>query len=68
MSLQSHPNLYGKLIPADGTGMRCVEIPVHYRKRVGTSKITGSLWSACKLGWKMTFMIVCYRLCRLPQL
>jgi glycosyltransferase involved in cell wall biosynthesis len=50
------------------TGMRCVEIPVHYRSRVGTSKITGSLWSACKLGWKMTFMIVGYRFRRLPKL
>jgi glycosyltransferase involved in cell wall biosynthesis len=50
------------------TGMRCVEIPVHYRGRVGTSKITGSFWNAWKLGWKMIIMIVCYRFCRLPQL
>lgn len=50
------------------TGMRCVEIPVHYRKRVGISKITGSFWNAFKLGCKMIFMIVGYRFCRFPQL
>ena len=50
------------------TRMRCVEIPVHYRKRVGISKITGSFWNALKLGCKMIFMILGYRFWRFPQL
>jgi len=50
------------------TGMRCVEIPVHYRKRMGMSKITGSFWNAFKLGCKMIFMILGYRFWRFPQL
>jgi glycosyltransferase involved in cell wall biosynthesis len=50
------------------TGMRCVEIPVHYRRRVGTSKITGSFWKAYRLGWKMIFMIVAYRFRQFPHL
>jgi glycosyltransferase involved in cell wall biosynthesis len=50
------------------TGMRCVEIPVHYRKRMGISKITGSSWNAFKVGCKMIFMILGYRFLRFPQL
>ncbi|MEX2215872.1 MAG: glycosyltransferase family 2 protein [Phycisphaeraceae bacterium] len=50
------------------TGMRCIEIPVHYRSRLGVSKITGSFWKAFRLGWKMIFMILGYRFRRLPQL
>lgn len=49
------------------TGLRCIEIPVHYRGRVGTSKITGSAWRAWRLGWRMIAMILAYRLRRLPH-
>jgi hypothetical protein len=50
------------------TGMRCVEIPVHYRKRMGISKITGSFWNAFRVGCKMILMILGYRFLRFPQL
>lgn len=49
-------------------GFRCIEIPVHYRSRLGVSKITGSFWKAWKLGWKMIFMILGYRFRSLPRL
>lgn len=49
-------------------GFRCIEIPVHYRSRLGTSKITGSFWKAWKLGWKMIFMIIGYRFRALPKM
>ena len=64
---QSHfsPQLMIVLVRA---GMRCVEIPIHYRRRVGTSKITGSFWKACKLGCKMILMTLGYRFRRIPQL
>lgn len=38
--------------------IRCVEIPVHYRSRVGESKITGQTWPAIKLGLKMIRFII----------
>ena len=50
------------------TGMRCIEIPVHYRSRLGESKITGSFTKAWKLGWKMIFMIIGYRFTSFPKL
>ena len=40
------------------SGLACVEIPVNYRQRVGTSKITGQFWKAFRLGLLMTAMIV----------
>jgi glycosyltransferase involved in cell wall biosynthesis len=40
----------------------CVEIPVHYGSRIGESKITGNLWRAIKLGFKMIWFILVERL------
>lgn len=39
-------------------GLSCVEIPVHYRRRLGKSKITGTAWSAFKLGLRMIVFIL----------
>lgn len=50
------------------TGMRCIEIPVHYRGRVGQSKITGSFVRAWRLGWRMIAMVVAYRFRSMPTL
>ncbi|MBU0650582.1 glycosyltransferase family 2 protein [bacterium] len=41
--------------------IKCVEIPVNYKSRIGTSKITGKIWKAFKLGWRMIFFILGYR-------
>ncbi len=41
--------------------LKCVEIPVHYQPRTGTSKITGSTWKAFRLGLRMIAMIIRYR-------
>jgi glycosyltransferase involved in cell wall biosynthesis len=49
------------------SGLVCVEIPVHYRRRVGTSKITGQFWKAFRLGLRMIAMIVCRRFKSYPQ-
>lgn len=38
-----------------------VEIPMNYRPRVGESSVTGSLWKAWKLGWRMIFLVLEYR-------
>ncbi len=37
--------------------LRCVEIPVSYRKRIGTSKITGTVSGTVKAGYKILFTI-----------
>jgi len=41
---------------------KCVEIPLNYQSRVGTSKITGKLSRAVRLGIKMIFLIIIYRI------
>lgn len=41
--------------------MRMVEVPVHYRGRLGRSKITGSLITAVRVGWRMIRLILSYR-------
>jgi len=45
----------------------CVEIPVHYQPRTGTSKITGSFRKAFRLGLHMIAMIIAYRFKYIPQ-
>jgi hypothetical protein len=41
--------------------LRLIEVPVHYRGRVGTSKITGSMHTAMRVGARMVGLIVRYR-------
>jgi glycosyltransferase involved in cell wall biosynthesis len=43
-------------------GIPFVEIPMNYRARVGQSSVTGSFWKAWKLGWRMIFLVLEYRL------
>jgi len=43
-------------------GLRCVEIPVNYRGRVGESKISGKKHKAFLLGLVMIRLIISYRL------
>ena len=43
-------------------GLRIMEIPVHYRKRIGVSKITGTLSGTFKAGTKIIFTIFKYLL------
>lgn len=41
--------------------IKCVEIPLSYKGRIGQSKITGSFWKAFKLGIIMIGLIIKYR-------
>ena len=43
-------------------GLRIMEIPVHYRKRIGVSKITGTISGTFKAGTKIIFTIFKYLL------
>lgn len=42
--------------------LKCIEIPLNYKQRVGYSKITSSPWRAFKLGIKMILLILRYRI------
>jgi len=43
-------------------GLRAVEVPVRYRRRVGRSKISGTVRGALSAGWKILFTIARVRL------
>ena len=55
------------MILAIRSRLECVEIPVHYQARKGTSKITGSFWKAFRLGLRMIFLVFQYRFRHIPQ-
>ena len=40
--------------------LRHCEMPVRYRKRIGTSKITGTLWGTLRAGHKILWTIFRY--------
>lgn len=42
-------------------GIPFIEIPVNYRRRVGTSSVTGDLWKAFRLGLRMIALVLSYR-------
>jgi hypothetical protein len=44
------------------SGLRTVEVPVNYLPRVGVSSVTGSTGKAFRLGVRMGFHIVGFRL------
>lgn len=44
-------------VKAAKKGLRCTEVPVSYRKRVGTSKITGTISGSFMAGVKIIWMI-----------
>ncbi len=50
------------VILAHQHGLTIIEIPVNYRGRMGTSKITGTLKGTLKTGTNMITLILGYRL------
>lgn len=49
-------------IKAIKKGLRTTEVPVRYRKRIGKSKITGTLSGTIRAGYKIIYTIFKYRL------
>jgi glycosyltransferase involved in cell wall biosynthesis len=41
--------------------LKCVEIPVNYKGRIGQSKITSNLWKSFKLGVIMIWLVISYK-------
>ncbi|PJZ54715.1 glycosyltransferase family 2 protein [Leptospira adleri] len=44
-------------IKAAKLGMNCVEVPVSYKKRIGVSKVSGTISGSIKAGWKILYTI-----------
>ena len=44
-------------VKAAKKGLRCTEVPVSYRKRIGTSKVTGTIKGSVMAGVKIIWMI-----------
>ena len=53
------PEMIIEMLKAD---MKVIEIPVHYRKRVGKSKITSTWWKSLMLGFRMIWLITWRRI------
>lgn len=49
-------------------GLRIVEVPVSYRRRIGTSKISGSLRASLAAGWKIIGTILRLRFAALSMM
>ena len=48
-------------VKAAKQALKIQEVPVSYRKRIGVSKITGTIEGTLKAGWKILFTIFKYR-------
>lgn len=44
-------------IKAAKMGLRCAEVPVSYKKRIGVSKISGTISGSVRAGWKILYTI-----------
>lgn len=47
-------------IKAARAGLRIKEVPVAYRRRIGQSKISGTLWGTLRAGYKILYVIAKY--------
>lgn len=47
-------------IKATKAGLRTIEVPVSYRRRVGISKISGTVRGTIQAGWKILYLIAKY--------
>jgi glycosyltransferase involved in cell wall biosynthesis len=48
-------------VKAARDGLRYAEVPASYRRRVGVSKITGTLSGSVRAGWKILYTVFRYR-------
>lgn len=53
-------------IKAARRGLKTAEVPVSYRRRIGVSKISGTVSGTIKAGWKILYLIAVYGLARSP--
>jgi len=48
-------------VKAAKNGLRCTEVPVSYRRRIGVSKVTGTLKGTVMAGYKIIYTLFKYR-------
>ncbi len=53
-------------VKAARMGLRHLDVPVSYRRRIGVSKITGTLSGTIRAGWKILYTIFRYRFLEPP--
>ena len=53
-------------VKAAGLKLRFLEVPVSYRRRIGVSKITGTVGGTIRAGWKILYTIFRYKLRKMP--
>ncbi|XDD49042.1 glycosyltransferase family 2 protein [Leptospira sp. WS92.C1] len=44
-------------VKAAKLGFNCVEVPVSYKKRIGVSKVSGTIFGSIQAGWKILYTI-----------
>lgn len=54
-------------IKAARSGLRCTEVPVSYRRRIGVSKITGTVSGTIKASWMILWTIAKYAVVPAPN-
>lgn len=54
-------------VKALGAGLRVEEVPVSYRKRIGKSKISGTVTGSCRAGWKILTLVGREAILRMAQ-
>ena len=47
-------------VKAAKSGLRCLEVPVNYRRRIGTSKVSGTVKGTIMAGYKILWTLVKY--------
>lgn len=62
-SFRIKSNFFGPemMLIARMKGLKSIQIPVHYKDRVGESAVTGDFKKAFKLGMQMIFLIITFR-------
>jgi glycosyltransferase involved in cell wall biosynthesis len=65
LNLQMQDQTYGwtveMQVKAAKTKLRCIEVPVRYRKRIGVSKISGTVMGTVLAGYKILHTILKYK-------
>ncbi len=71
LALEMHDGTYGwtveMQIKAARQRLRCLEVPVRYRRRIGKSKVTGTIGGTLKASFKILYTIFRYALLPPPR-
>jgi len=65
-SFKIKTNFFGPemMLLSKSKGLTFIQIPINYKARIGESSVTGDFWKAFKLGLRMIWLILTFRLRR----